>query len=180
MKIKSIGKVAFNAIYQDNINSVYKTALRYTGNHHAAEEIAQRVFVKLYIVMDHVNLDAVGSWLKVTTRNLAINYNRDGKYEIPSKNVYAEWRPENSEDEFEKKLRQKEYIELTEHIFEELYRVNERWYEAVTLTYCLEKPQREVAEIMDVSLDVLHSMLYRAKKWIRKHYIDEYDHLNKA
>ena len=34
--------------------------------------------------------------------------------------------------------------------------------------YLLEKPQKEVAREMGISLEVLHSMLYRAKKWIRK------------
>ena len=58
--------------------------------------------------------------------------------------------------------------------------MNERWYEAVTLTYCLEKSQREVAEIMGVSVEVLHSMLYRAKKWIRKNYEDQFELLSKA
>ncbi|WP_420341682.1 sigma factor-like helix-turn-helix DNA-binding protein [[Clostridium] scindens] len=48
------------------------------------------------------------------------------------------------------------------------------------MTYVLEKPQKEVAEIMGVKLETLHSMLYRAKKWIRKHFEEQFDHLNKA
>lgn len=180
VEIKSIGKVAFDVIYEDNVQNVYKTALRYTGNHHVAEEITQTVFVKLYTVMEHVNLDALRAWLIVTTRNLALNHKRDGRREILSMDICEERQIESSEDEFEKRFIQKEYRELAGNIFEELYRVNERWYEAVTLTYCLEKPQREVAEIMGVSLEVLHSILYRAKKWIRKNYVNEFDHLNKA
>ena len=78
MEIESIGRVAFDAIYEDNIKIVYKTALRYTGNHHAAEEIAQNVFVILYTVMEHINLNAVRSWLIVSTRNMSLNYKRDG------------------------------------------------------------------------------------------------------
>ncbi|RGU90451.1 RNA polymerase sigma factor [Clostridium sp. AF15-17LB] len=180
MEIESIGRVAFDAIYEDNIKIVYKTALRYTGNHHAAEEIAQNVFVKLYTVMEHINLNAVRSWLIVSTRNMSFNFKRDGKREILSDEMYEDWTMESTEDEFEKRLQEKEYREFANHIFEELYNLNERWYEAVTLTYCLEKSQREVAEIMGVSVEVLHSMLYRAKKWIRKNYEDQFELLSKA
>ena len=58
--------------------------------------------------------------------------------------------------------------------------MNTKWYDAITITYILEKPQREVAENMNVSLGVLHSMLYRAKKWIQKKYKEEYDRLKKG
>ena len=47
---------------------MYKVAAKYCGNHHTAEEIAQSVFMKLYMNMDHVNLDAVRPWLVLTTK----------------------------------------------------------------------------------------------------------------
>lgn len=180
VEIKSIGRVAFDAIYEDNIKIVYKTALRYTGNHHTAEEIAQNVFVKLYTVMEHINLNAVRSWLIVTTKNMSLNNKRDEKREVLWDEMYEDWPIESSEDVLDRMIHESEYREFTDYIFEELYRINKRWYEAVTLTYCLEKPQREVAEIMGITIKVLHSMLYRAKKWIRKNYEDQFELLNKA
>ena len=33
---------------------------------------------------------------------------------------------------------------------------------------------------MGVTLEVLHSMLYRARQWIKKNFEEEYDHLNNA
>lgn len=41
MSVESIGKVAFDVIYEDNVEIVYKVAAKYCGNHHTAEEIAQ-------------------------------------------------------------------------------------------------------------------------------------------
>ena len=84
------------------------------------------------------------------------------------------------EDDFFTKLKDKEYHELAETIFSRLYEENPRWHEALTITYLLEKPQKEVAEIMGVSLSVLHSMLYRAKQWIKKNYEEEFERLNDA
>ena len=86
----------------------------------------------------------------------------------------------NPEEFFERKIKNQQLVELKKGIFEALYEKNPRWYEAITITYVLEKPQKEVAENMEVTLDVLHSILYRAKKWIRENYAEEYAHLNKA
>ena len=77
-------------------------------------------------------------------------------------------------------MKQQQFIEFRKGIFDALYRKNPRWYEAITITYVLDKPQKEVAEYMEVTLEVLHSILYRAKQWIRENYAEEYDHLNKA
>ena len=51
--------------------------------------------------------------------------------------------------------------------------MNPSWYEAVTITYVLEKPQKEVAEIMGVKLETLHSMLYLSLIHIYTVYVTE-------
>lgn len=50
MSVESIGKVAFDVIYEDNVEIVYKVAAKYCGNHHTAEEIAQSVFSQIIYV----------------------------------------------------------------------------------------------------------------------------------
>ena len=47
---------------------------------------------------------------------------------------------------------------------------NERWYEAMTMVYCLGRKQKDVADAMGISLDVLTALLYRARKWVKKNY----------
>ena len=51
MSVESIGKVAFDVIYEDNVEIVYKVAAKYCGNHHTAEEIAQSVCCINYICL---------------------------------------------------------------------------------------------------------------------------------
>ena len=182
MGVKSIGKTAFDAVYEANVKIVYRTALHYSDNDcYAAEEITQEVFLKLYMNMENINMEAINSWLLITTKHMALNYHRDRGREIADEEIALKMEPVvDIEEEFFAKLRRKECHELAETIFSRLYEENKRWYEAVTITYFLEKPQKEVAEIMGVSLTVLHSMLYRAKQWIKKNYEDEFDYLNKA
>ena len=69
---------------------------------------------------------------------------------------------------------------LADEIYLRLFEENKRWYDAIMAVYLLEKPQKEVAREMGISLEVLHSMLYRAKKWIRKNYEKRYRYLDEA
>ena len=67
--------------------------------------------------------------------------------------------------------------ELHERIIDGLLEKNPRWHEAIILVYYMEIPQAEVAEMMNISLGVLHSMLHRAKKWIKNTYGAEYEEM---
>lgn len=184
MGVKAIGRTAFDAVYEENAQIVYKTALYYSGNCDTAEEITQAVFMKPYVSMENINMEAVDNWLIITAKHMAINIGRKGRREVLRENVTETGETDpasvSPEEEFISRLRKREYRELAETIFTELFRVNERWYDAILLTYFLEKPQKEVADVMGISLENLHSTLYRARQWIRKHYEEQFQHLNKA
>lgn len=183
MEAKATDSSAFDIIYENNVSGVYRTALRYSGNHHIAEEITQTVFMKLYMNMESVNEHAVSAWLMTAAKHIALNYKRGLKREVLREDLLYyndETVMANSpEEDFLEGLCKKECRELAEEIFAELYDVNPRWYFAVTVICLLERPQKEVAETMDLSLEALHSMLYRAKKWIRKNYKEKFDRLRK-
>ncbi len=178
----SVRSVDFDKVYEENVSAVYRTALYYSENEHVAEEITQEVFLKLYVSKEHVNADAVTAWLVSTARNMVKNHKRKRWHEIPREDVLDNWADgifaDSTEEDILTVLHDREYCGFVEKIFNDLYQMNERWYDAITITYLLEKPQKEVAENMGVSLEVLHSMLYRAKRWIRRKYKEEYDRLS--
>lgn len=172
----------FEKVYEENVSVVYRTALYYSKKEDVAEEITQEVFLKLYISKENVNVEAISAWLITTARNMVWNYKRDVWHEVPGGDFFEEGSTtllsDSAEDEFMMILRDRRYHRFVEDIFSELYGMNERWYYAITITYLLEKPQKEVAEELGISLEILHSMLYRAKQWIRKKYREEYDRLS--
>ena len=186
VEMELTGNTDFDEIYRSNAEVVYKTAVKYSGNHHEAEEIAQSVFLKLYINMGHINLEAARGWLILTTKYMALNRNRDLEREylvdefIGSEEEDPAEIAENPEDIFLRKIKERQYMRLKEEIFEALYAKSPRWYDAVTITYVLEKPQKEVAEKMGVTLEVLQAVLYRARRWMRENYAEEYAHLDNA
>lgn len=186
VRTESKENTIFDIIYKNNFVNVYKVALKYSRNHHAAEEITQSVFMKLYVNIDNINLDSAKSWLILTAKYMALNLKRDRAREYLVEDLSMEEETilsesgESPEEVFVRKIKEREFVELKEDIFAALYEKNPRWYDAITITYVLEKPQKEVAENMGITLEVLHSMLYRARKWIKENYKDEYDHLHNA
>lgn len=184
MEVKVVRKSDFDTIYRQNVGYVYATAVKYTKNHHTAEEVVQNVFMKYFMNMENTNSDAVRAWLILTAKYMAMNVKRDyqKEYLVEGMNIKEEMdlseSVESPEEVFARKFKEREYMKLKENIFEALYKKNSRWYDVITITYILGKPQKEVAENMGITLDVLHSTLYRAKKWIRKNYAEEYARLS--
>ena len=180
----SVGSVDFEKVYEENVSVVYRTALYYSKKEDVAEEITQEVFLKLYISKENVNAEAVNAWLVTTAKNMVRNRKRDGWHEILKGDIFEDEDSDllvcSTEEGVMTVLHDREYHEFVEKIFSDLHRMNERWYDAITITYLLGKPQKEVAENMGVSLEVLHSTLYRAKKWIQRKYREEYDRLNET
>ncbi len=184
MEAETTGKRDFDQIYDANVGNVYGVALKYAKNEHEADEIVQSVFLKLYTNMDNINLAAVRKWLVMTTKYKALNLRRDKKREYLVEELVGEAEVrlseavESPEEIFVKNTKERQFRELKEDIFAALYEKSERWYDAVTFTYILEKPQKEVAENMEISLEVLQSILYRARQWIRARFADDYARAN--
>lgn len=176
---------AFVAAYSEYFGVVYKEALKYSGNHHIAEEIAQDAFFTAYIQCGSESKQQIRTWILMFARYRAMNYIRDHKREVPLAEItMSEDRYPNSliddssEDQVVALLKEKCFRELGIDIFQELYQKNARWYKAVTLVYYADMPQKEVAKRMSITLNALEGILKRARKWMIKRYKDQYDRLH--
>ena len=165
---EDVKKAEIDRLYKENVSKVYRTALYYVEDHYVAEEIVQEVFLKLYDNLGDICMESVPAWLITTAKNMAKNY---PEQEVP-------YSSEGLDAQLIEVLRQKECRELHDTIFADLYEKNSRWYEAVTVSYTLDKPQKEVAEKMGISVDTLYSTLYRAKQWIKKYYEKQFHQLD--
>lgn len=167
---EDVKKAEIDRLYKENVSKVYRTALYYVEDHYVAEEIVQEVFLKLYDNLGDICMESVPAWLITTAKNMAKNYLRDSKWETPMEEVPEQEVPYSSEGldaQLIEVLRQKECCDLKDTIFADLYEKNSRWYEAVTVSYTLDKPQKEAAEKMGIPLDTLHSTLYRQNNGLR-------------
>lgn len=177
-----IGSPEFDNIYETYKSHIFQTILMYTKDWYAAEDIMQEVFMRYYIYMEHTRVENPKSWLMVTAKNMALNYIRNNRRTILVDQVYEEMigTQDSNETIFFDKLWKQDVLESTKIILNALYQKNKRWYDAVTLVYCMEKSQKNAAECMGISLESLQSMLYRARNWIKKNYRKEFDHIHDA
>lgn len=178
------GNREFNEIYEKYKNLVLKAAYIYSGNNYdVAEDITQDTFLKLYTKFDDLKGGNLSAWLFTTAKNAALNYKKKHDREILSVDdeEYTDNEPyrESTEEEYAENELERERARLHDRIFQGLMEKNPRWYEAVFLAYYMEIPQEKVAQMMDIRLGVLHSILHRAKKWIRKTYGVEYEEMNR-
>lgn len=82
---------AFVAAYSEYFGVVYKEALKYSGNHHIAEEIAQDAFFTAYIQFGSESKQQIRTWMLMFARYRAMNYIRDHKREVPLAEIIR-WR----------------------------------------------------------------------------------------
>lgn len=173
----------FDEVYGRYKNLVLKAAYTYSGNYDVAEDITQITFLQLYIYYNDMNHSNIKSWLFTTAKNRALNYRKKASREILKDEMAKEGiiqdMKESAEDEFMEIHRDLNRSELHEKIFLALMEKNQRWYDAITMAYYLEIPQAKVAEEMGIRIEVLHSILHRAKEWIKKEFGVEYDELNR-
>lgn len=181
MEYKRIKEERFERIYRAYQNDVYKISLYYTKDEHTAQDISQKVFYQFYLHMDGVNSDSIRTYLIRSARNLSYNWLRDMKRQVHGDylDVVAEEDvPQYStEDDYIRDEQERERKEFIAMLLERLREENESWYNVVNLIYCLEKPHDTVAKELGMTREVLYNKLYRAKKWLRKKYEDEYKKL---
>lgn len=181
MEYKMIKEEKFDRIYRTYQNDVYRISLYYTKDSHIAQDISQKVFYQFYLHFDNVNPDSVRAYLIRSARNLSYNWLRDMKREVNGE--YLDVLPEedvphySTEDEYIRDEQNREEKEFVRRLMEVLREENESWYNIVNLVFCLEKSHDEVAKELGMTREVLYNKLYRAKKWLRKKFEDEYKKL---
>lgn len=181
MQYTTIKEKRYENIYRSFQNEVYRVSLYYTKDIHTAQDITQKVFYQFYHHAEQVKEECIRAYLISSAKNLSYNWLRDRKREVHGE--YLDILPEedmpqySAEDEYIKAEQNQEQRVFISKVLESLRKENESWYQIVSLIFCLEKPHDVVAKELGISKDVLYSKLYRAKKWIRKNFEDEYKNL---
>lgn len=169
----------FNTIYDSYCDCVYQTAFYFTRRKDVAEEIMQDTFIELFEGIEEIKEETAENWLLRVAKNKALNWITRNAMETEKLKLLEADSDEVIAQDLEQKVLEEERLRnmgaLSKEIFEELRKENENWYKAVTRVYCEKKPQREVAEEMDVSIEVLHATLYRARNWIKRHYGERFE-----
>lgn len=162
--------IEFERIYTENFNSLFKVALRITGNPHDAEDVLQDAFMNAYRSFDGFkNRSSVSTWLYRITVNSSLKYIKYRKA-FPVERMALE-KGVTVAEFFEglKDYRQVEdeilYNDMREtcvHMFTECLPVKQR------LTFILRVVMNlsviETSNILEISESAVKTNLYRARE----------------
>lgn len=155
---------AFERLYQQFADKVYNTAISYTQNKRDAEEVTQDVFTKVYNNAASFKGDAaLSTWIYRITVNTSLNV-------IKHKKRFAFLRfgdVHSDQADFEHPGIILEKKEAAKQLFKVIDTLSPNQKTAFILSFVEELPRQEVADIMELSLKAVESLLQRAKVNLR-------------
>lgn len=156
---------AFALCYREFSEYVYNTALSYTKNTHDAEEVTQDVFIKIFKNASKFKGESsLSTWIYRITINTSLNFlkkkNNDRRR--------LEGAGEYLEIDFNHPGVLLENKENAAKLFKVMEGLVDSQKTAFILCFIEDLPRKKVAEIMEISLKAVESLLQRAKQNMRE------------
>lgn len=155
---------AFQKLYVLFSEKVYNTALSYAQNAEDAEEITQDVFTSVYRNAGKFKGEsAVSTWIYRITINTSLNHlKRKKRFSFMKFGESLVDKPD-----FAHPGVLMENKEKSRELFNVIDTLKDNQKTAFILSYIEELPRQEVADIMEVSLKAVESLLQRGKQNLR-------------
>lgn len=156
---------AFRELYVDFSPMVYNTALAYAQNKEDAEEITQDVFTQIYRKAAKFKGDsAVSTWIYRITVNTSLNLIKKRK----RLSLFVSSDRIDDPPDFEHPGVVLENQEKAGILYRTIETLPDNQKTAFILSFIEELPRKEVAQVMEISLKAVESLLMRAKKNLRE------------
>ena len=155
---------AFRDLYDLYGDKVYNTALSYVQNREDAEEVTQDVFAKIYRNASRFQGEAaVSTWIYRISINASLNLLKSRK-----KFYFLDFGKAQDRPDFEHPGVLLEKRESAKRLFKVIDTLPDNQKTAFILSFVEDLKRQEVAEIMEVSLKAVESLLQRAKANLRE------------
>jgi len=155
---------------QSHGQEVWNYAFLLTNNHHLADDIAQDVFVQVFLHIDSFRgQSSMRTWLFSITRNIAFNYKKSAffrnvmllDYIVPSAGA------QSAEDQYMSRT-------YTDTIWKLVLKLPSKYREVLILDAHYDMPLTEIALLLRLSIGTVKSRLHRARGKL-KSYLEEAD-----
>ena len=148
---------------QEYGDRVFRLALRYTGDHFQAEDIAQETFLRAFTHLESYRRDKpAGPWLFTIAVNLCRNQFR-GRRETPVPEIREPSKDPGPELQYLEKERDQELMQALSHL-PEMYRL------PLLLKHVSELSYGEICEVLDWELSLVKNRLYRGRIMLKQAY----------
>jgi RNA polymerase sigma-70 factor (ECF subfamily) len=161
---------AFEALFQQYKNLVFKTALAMNGDSSEAEDVLQEVFTKAWKSRQSFNprRGKLTTWLSRITVNECINKRRKRKtcisLEMSQDSGFQPADVEKTESGIEAVLQGFEH----KHLMGAVHSMNVTYRAVIVLRYYNELSYHEIAEVLGIPLGTVKSRLNEAMKILRR------------
>ena len=165
---------AFRLLVEKYQQIVFNTCNGFLHNKEDAEDIAQDVFVEVYLSIDKFRHEAkLSTWLYRVAVNKSLNYikkNKKNKMLLSLENIFSV-SDDNYAEEFSKMKSNERNLDMDESakiLYETIDSLGENQRIAFTLNKFDDLSYKEIADIMDMSLSSVESLIHRAKINLQK------------
>lgn len=174
-QLKQGNEQAFKQLVENYQKLVVNTCYGMLQNREDAEDVAQDVFVEVYRSVENFRADAkLSTWLYRIAVNRSLNHIRDNKKHRWFSSFDSDVKAENKkllqlesskadQPEFELENQQRAII-----LHEAINSLPENQKVAFSLSKYEELSYQEIAEVMELSISSVESLLFRAKKNLQK------------
>lgn len=173
----------FEKLYHENKTLVFNLALNYLQNTEDAEEITQDVFVKVYNSLENFNQkSSYKTWIYRITINQCLDYL---KQKNSQKRFFIFGNKSSNESEyintatFEHPGIIMENQEDAAILFEVINSLTENQKTAFLLAKLDELSNPEIAEIMQLSISSVESLVFRAKTTLKEKLAEKFNNYRK-
>lgn len=156
---------AFKLLYEQHGERVYHTVLGFVRSKMDAEDVTQEVFTRIYrSASKFQHKSSLHTWIYRIAVNTALNHLKKNKKGI----VRSLDESDYSVPEFVHPGILLERKEHARYLFRAIDSLPEKQKTAFVLAYVEELPRQEIAEIMQLGIKAVESLLMRAKKNLRE------------
>ena len=163
---------AFEALFADYQLKIVNLCYAILHNREEAEDITQEVFLEIYRSIDKFQWkSSLSTWIYRIAINKTINQTKKNKlrrfFSLENNNVLNV----NSFEQSDWTVKEKQY---TNYLHQAIEKLPNKQKKAFVLFNYEQLPQKEIAEIMNCSLQSVEVLVFRARKSIQK-YIETID-----
>lgn len=153
IEIKYGNNIAFEKLYKNYKNLVYKIAYSILKNSHDSEDIVQIVFEKIYSIdKDKLPTNYESSWLYSVTKNETINYLKKKKNYIELEDIYE---IEDDNNEINKLINQDSYNRL-------ISKLNDNEKEIISLKILSNLSFEEIGKVLNKPTGTIKWRYYKS------------------
>jgi len=172
MKVQRGDESAFESLVEIYKQSIIQTAYRYVGDSSLAEDLAQEVFLRVYRARARYKpLAAFKTWVFRILYNLVVNevQARKKRFAFSLESLRGRDRSEFfiSDQKATTPIEEMEDKELHRKVRETVFNLPEKQRMALVLNKYEDLSYQEIAEVMNMSLEAVKSMLFRARENVR-------------